>query len=113
MNLEKIRKELREFAKERDWEKFHTPKNLASALSVVAAELLEIFQWSKEGFKELKGKQRESIEDEIADILNYLIRLSDVCDINLEEVSLNKIKKNHQSYPVNLAKGNSKKYTDL
>ena len=94
MNYEKIKKEIKDFVDERDWEQFHTPKNLSMALSVEASELLEIFQWQKaEEYKNATEEQKEMIKDEIADIFYYLVRISDKLDINIEEALLKKMKK--------------------
>ena len=115
MDLEKIKKTLRKFTEERDWEQFHNPKNLATALSVEASELLEIFQWSNDGgLNEINDlKKREEIEKEIADIFNYLIKLVDILDMDLEKVALDKIKENAEKYPIETSKGKSVKYTDF
>ena len=77
VNLKKIKDKLIKFSKERDWEKFHTPKNLAMALSVEVSELLEIFQWSLDGGQDVIENSKEEIESEIADIFNYLVKLVD------------------------------------
>ena len=113
MDLEKIKLKLKEFAEERDWEQFHDPKNLSMALSVEVAELVEIFQWSKSGgLDEINNPDtRKEIEREIADIFNYLVRLSDILNIDLEKASLNKIQENAEKYPVNISKGSSVKYS--
>ena len=115
MDIENLKSKLREFSKERDWEKFHNPKNLATALSVEASELLEIFQWSNDGgLNEINDpKKREKIEKEIADIFNYLIKLVDILDMDLEKVALDKIKENAEKYPIETSKGKSVKYTDF
>jgi len=106
MNYEKIKKEIKDFVDERDWEQFHTPKNLSMALSVEASELLEIFQWQKtEEYKNATEEQKEMIKDEIADIFYYLVRISDKLDINIEEALLKKMKKNREKYPKELVKG--------
>ena len=112
MDIDRIRKRLQEFAKERDWEQFHNPKNLATALSVEVSELLEIFQWSNDGgLTEIKDETtREEIKKEIADVFNYVVRLADILDIDLEEVALSKIEDNEKKYPSNIFKGSSKKY---
>ena len=98
-----LKQRLKLFAQERDWEQFHSPKNIASALSVEASELLEIFQWVSEE-KSRKWKDDCShisdIEDEIADVLLYLVRLCDQLDINLVESIERKIVKNAQKYPL-------------
>ena len=78
MNYKKVKSEIRKFVDERDWEQFHTPKNLSMALSVEASELLVIFQWQKaDEYKNANKKQKEMIKDEIADIFYYLVRISD------------------------------------
>ena len=112
MDIEKLQLKLREFAKERDWEQFHSPKNLAMALSVEAAELLEIFQWSNSGgLDEIKdAKKKREIEEEVADIFNYLLKICDKLDIDLEKAALDKIEINESKYPVEKVKGSSKKY---
>mgnify|MGYP003956467607 CR=1 FL=1 len=115
INILEIKQKLIEFAKERDWEKFHTPKNLAMALNVEAGELLEIFQWMTSEESKLLNKSdydMEKIEDEIADIFLYLVRICTVLDIDLLKSSLSKIKKNSEKYPPSLVRGSSKKYTD-
>lgn len=110
----KIKLLLREFAKERDWDQFHSLKNLVCALSVEASELLEIFQWIDLTDEKINDDAfKEKISDEVADIMLYLIRFADKADINLEEVCLKKIQKNSNKYPVELSKGISKKYDEL
>ena len=114
MDLERIQKELRTFASERDWEQFHTPKNLATALSVEASELLEIFQWSRsDGWDELgaPGGADPEVIQEVADILNYLIRFADIAGIDLESAALEKIRLNAEKYPVDVSRGNAVKYS--
>ena len=115
MDLEKVQLRLREFSKERDWKQYHNPKNLVMALSVEVAELVEIFQWSNDGgLSEIQDpKIRKKIENEIADVFNYLVQLVDILDIDLEESSLNKIKENAKKYPIEKSKGRSVKYTDF
>jgi dCTP diphosphatase len=112
--LEKLRDELRKFAAERDWEKFHSPKNLAMALSVEAAELLENFQWlSEEQSRRLPPEVLAAVSEEIADVLLYLIRLSDNLDIDPIAAANMKLARNADKYPVDKARGTSKKYTEL
>ena len=115
INLQKIKEKLKSFSIERDWEKFHNPKNLVMALSVEVSELMEIFQWSNDGgLSEIDDPvKREKIENEIADIFNYLVKLVDILEIDLEKSSLKKIDKNEIKYPINKSKGKSVKYTDL
>ena len=88
VNLKTIKDKLIKFSKERDWEKFHTPKNLAMALTVEVSELLEIFQWSLDGGQDVIENSKEEIESEIADIFNYLVKLVDLLDIDLEKIAL-------------------------
>jgi NTP pyrophosphatase (non-canonical NTP hydrolase) len=112
-NLDDLKIALRKFSQERDWEKFHTPKNLASALSVEAAELLEIFQWMDDTqSKSLDERQLREVADEIADVLIYLVRISDVLGIDIEKSVGNKLVKNHEKYPIEKCKGSSNKQTN-
>ena len=103
LNITELKKRLQLFAKERDWEQFHAPKNLAVSLAIESAELLEKFQWSDE-------YDRDELGEELADVLLYAIRLADRCGINLEQALENKIKINVHKYPIDLAHGKSKKY---
>ncbi|MFV8817132.1 nucleotide pyrophosphohydrolase [Haliea sp. E17] len=112
--VEDIAKELRRFASERDWEQFHSPKNIVMALGVEAAELMEIFQWlSEEQSFSLSDEQRRQVEEEAGDVLNYLIRLCDLLNIDLLQAARDKIKVNAEKYPVDQAKGKALKYTQL
>jgi NTP pyrophosphatase (non-canonical NTP hydrolase) len=113
MDIAAIQRALREFAEERDWEQFHSPKNLAIALSVEAAELLERFQWLKdEESRRLSEKPEDyrAVREEIADVLIYLLRLADQLNIDLDAAVDEKMRKNAEKYPVELAKGNAVKY---
>ena len=111
MDISKIQNQLEKFAIERDWRQFHTPKNLAMALSVEASELVEIFQWLKpEESNSPDQKQIESINDEVADIAMYLLRFCSVLEIDLESAIKSKLERNTEKYPINLSKGNSQKY---
>ena len=106
----------RAFVGQRDWNKFHTPKNLSMALAGEAAELMEIFQWlsqaeSKSVMK--NSKKARAASHEMADILNYLLRLADVLGVNLEQAFWDKMRHNKAKYPVKLARGNAKKYHEL
>lgn len=108
-----IRQRLREFVAERDWAQFHTPKNLASALTVEAAELLEIFQWLPTGkADELNEEARVAIRHEMADVLNYLVMLADALDVDLFAASMEKIVLNGLKYPALQVKGDARKYTE-
>jgi dCTP diphosphatase len=112
MDLKLIQSRLKKFAEDRDWEQFHSPKNITMALSVEVAELVEIFQWSNSGgLDEINDPDiKVQIEKEIADIFNYLLKLTDMLDIDLEKAALNKIEENDTKYPVKKFKGISKKY---
>ncbi len=114
--IEKLKVVVREFTKERDWEKFHSPKNLIMSLFKEIGELSEIFQWKKEelSFKNnLTTEEIENIKDELSDILIYLIRISDVLDIDIISSSFKKIEKNRDKYPIEKSKGKSTKYDKL
>ena len=115
MDLQLIQSRLRKFSEERDWEQFHNPKNITMALSVEVAELVEIFQWSNSGgLDEINDPDiKVQIEKEIADIFNYLLKLTDMLNIDLEKAALNKIEENDAKYPVEKFKGISKKYSDI
>ncbi len=112
--LQILRDKLRRFAKERDWDQFHSPKNLAMALSVEAAELMEHFQWLSEADSQsMPNEKRTKIREEVADVFLYLIRLADKLDIDLAAAAEGKIEINASKYPIQKARGNNKKYTDL
>ena len=111
--LTSLQHQLREFARARDWEQFHTPKNLAMALSVEAAELQEIFQWlTPEQSAQLDDKQRAEAEAELADVLLYLCRLADVLNIDLAKAAAAKLQRNAEKYPADLVRGKSAKYSE-
>lgn len=113
MDIQSVQQKLREFARERDWEQFHSPKNLAAALVVEAAELLELFQWLREDESRRLGLdpgERLRVEEEVADVMIYLLRLADQLDIDVEQAVVDKIRKNGEKYPVDLARGNAVKY---
>ncbi len=115
-NYGEISRYLKEFAQERDWKKYHTPKNLACALSVEASELLEIFQWvsSKDGeyLSNSCPAQKKKIEDEVSDIATYLIRICDILEIDLEAAMRRKFKENEEKYPADQVKGSARKYNE-
>ena len=116
INLNEIRDTLQKFADEREWGKYHSPKNLSMALAKESAELLELFQWKtdEESYHiEDISRHREKIEDEVADIALYLILLSSKLDIDIGSAIENKMIKNARKYPVEKARGNAKKYTDF
>jgi len=116
MSIESLTAQLRDFAQDREWEQFHTPRNLAMALSGEAGELLSLFQWLRD--EQVSGwlddpSNRTAVEHEMADVFGYLLRLADVLDVNLEIALRAKIDINAQKYPVELARGNALKYTAL
>lgn len=105
---------MREFADSRDWNQFHSPKNLAMALSVEAAEIVEHFQWlNEEQSTTLSPDKRDQVSHELADTLLYLVRLADKLDIDLFTAAHNKMKLNNEKYPVEKSRGNAKKYTEF
>jgi len=110
--FESIKLKLREFAEQRDWDQFHSPKNLSMALNVEAAELLEHFQWLTESqSSSLDADTLNEVADEIADIQVYLIRLADKLGVDIVAATEAKIEKNAAKYPANKVRGQSKKYT--
>ena len=112
--LSQLRDALRQFAAERDWDQFHSPKNLAAALAVEAAELLERFQWlTEDQSRNLAPADLARVREEMADVLNYLVRLADKLGVDLLEAARDKISKNAQKYPVEKARGSMKKYSEL
>jgi NTP pyrophosphatase (non-canonical NTP hydrolase) len=112
--LVSLRDELRRFAAERDWDQFHSPKNLAMALAVEAAELLEHFQWLKEDeSRSLPPPELAKVREELADVLIYLVRLADKLGVELLPAAIDKIAINARKYPVEASRGSHKKYTDL
>ncbi len=116
LDLKKIYSEIEKFTTDRDWDQFHSIKNLSMALSVESAELLEIFQWlTEEQSNKVKDdpKTKSKIEDELADIFVYLLRIVHKSNIDLESAVLNKLKKNAEKYPIEMSRGNSKKYNEF
>jgi len=109
-NLEALRQRLAEFAAMRDWDQFHSPKNLAMALIAEAAELVEHFQWlSEEQSRQLSPEKKQAVSHEIADILIYLIRIADKLDIDLITAAEAKIQINETRYPVDMVKGDARR----
>jgi dCTP diphosphatase len=112
---QKLAMTLRAFAAERDWDQFHTPKNLATSISVEAAELLELFQWSRgqNDWNEIADSAiRSKIENELADILLYVIRFADKAEMDLEAIAEKKIALNAEKYPVERFRGSDRKYDE-
>jgi NTP pyrophosphatase (non-canonical NTP hydrolase) len=103
-----LQKALIDFRDERDWEQFHNPKDLALALSIEAAELNELFLW-----KRPEDANQDKIKEELADVLAYALLLANTYDLDISQIVLDKIKKNAEKYPVDLAKGTAKKYDEL
>lgn len=113
-SFEDTRRRLREFSAARDWDQFHSPKNLAMALIVEAAELVEHFQWLTEAQSaSLSADKRAAVAEEAADILIFLIRLADKLDVDLDAAVEAKLALNEHRYPPEKARGNARKYTEF
>ena len=111
--LQHLAEQLREFDAERDWEQFHSPKNLAMALSVEVAEIVEHFQWqTQQQSRELDSVKRLEVEQELADALIYLVRLADQLGIDLLEAAGRKLTLNEAKYPADRVRGSSRKYSE-
>lgn len=116
MDLKKLNNEIEKFVTDRDWDQFHSVKNLSMALNVESSELMEIFQWlTEEQSNQVKNNPKllTKVEDEVADIFVYLLRIVSKTNIDLEQAVLRKIQKNAEKYPVEKAKGNARKYDEL
>jgi len=112
-DLDEIKEKLRQFAMARDWDQFHSPKNLSMALAGEVGELIELFQWlTEEQSNNLSREQRGAVEEEVADVFLYLLRLADKLGVDLLKAANNKIIINEQKYPVDKVKGSPKKYTE-
>uniref|UniRef100_A0A0E0CKI0 Uncharacterized protein n=1 Tax=Oryza meridionalis TaxID=40149 RepID=A0A0E0CKI0_9ORYZ len=114
VGLEELRRRMADFARERDWEQFHSPRNLLLALVGEVGELSEIFQWKGEVPKGLPGwdeAEKVHLGEELADVLLYLVRLSDMCGVDLGSAALRKLEINARKYPAGQCKGSSKKHT--
>lgn len=107
-DLKAIRDALLEFRRERDWEQFHNPKDLALAISIESAELLELFLW-----KNADEADREKIKEELADIFSFALLLAHTYDLDVRQIVMDKIAQNAEKYPVDKAKGSAKKYNEL
>jgi len=111
--MKELMKELREFASERDWEQFHSPKNLAMALSVEVAEIVEIFQWlTQEESRNLNADRSQKVKEEIADVMIFLTNLADKLGIDPLEAAKEKVQINREKYPASIVKGKADKYTE-
>ena len=100
-----------QFRDDRNWRQFHNPKDLAISISLEAAELLEVFQWSAEDVK--CTEKMDKIREELADVINYCVLMADACSLDIDEIVQAKIKRNNEKYPVELAKGSKEKYDQL
>ena len=96
-----------QFSKDRDWEQFHTPENLAKSIAIESGELLECFQWDAEHF------DKKDVCEELADVANYCVLMADSLGVDLDEIILEKLEQNAKKYPIEKAKGSAKKYTEL
>ena len=111
--MDALLKKIHDFRNERDWDQYHSPKNLAMALMVEAAELVEHFQWLTQAQScKPSDKQLASIKDEIGDVMIYLVNLSEKLGIDPLEAAHEKIEKNEDKYPVDMVKGKADKYSD-
>ncbi|KAK6266126.1 hypothetical protein QUC31_016963 [Theobroma cacao] len=116
VTLEELKERMAEFARERDWDQFHSPRNLLLALVGEVGELSEIFQWKGEvprGLPDWKDEEKQHLGEELSDVLLYLVRLSDICGVDLGKAALRKLEINAIKYPVKLCKGSSKKHTHI
>lgn len=114
--IAELKKRILAFARERDWEQFHSPKNLSMALAAEAAELMEHFLWATpEGSKDIAASpaKRQKIEEELADVIIYALEFANVTGVDVAAIIEAKMAANAQKYPVEKAKGRSDKYTDL
>ena len=113
-DLAELRERVRHFVSQRDWDQFHSPKNLAMALAVEASELLEVFQWlTEEESRNLGAEGKAAAADEVADVLIYLLQISRQLGIDPVAAASAKLEKNARKYPVAKSRGNNKKYTEL
>jgi NTP pyrophosphatase (non-canonical NTP hydrolase) len=104
--MDEVKRAVIKFTKDRDWDQFHSPANLAKSIAIESGELLECFQWND-------NYDKEKVCNELADVVNYAILLADKLNVNLEDIILSKLEENSKKYPVEKSKGSSKKYTEL
>ena len=104
--MEDVSRAVIEFTRERDWDQFHSPENLAKSIAIESGELLECFQWNSD-------YNKKEVCKELADVINYSILLADKLGVKLEDIVMEKLEENRKKYPVEKAKGSSKKYTEL
>ena len=98
---------IRKFRKDREWDQFHSPSNLAKAISIEAAELLEEFLWDNENYN------KQNVEEELADVMVYCLHMADALNVDINDIINKKMDKNEKKYPVEKSRGNSKKYNEL
>jgi len=103
-----LQEQIANFSREREWDQFHDGKNLAVALSIESSELLEAFLWKK-----AEDVDVEKVKEELADVLNYALQIASKYNLDVKQIILDKLKKNAEKYPVEKARGNAKKYTEL
>lgn len=116
VTLEELKKRLAEFAKERDWDQYHSPRNLLLAMVGEVGELSEIFQWKGEvprGLPNWKDEEKEHLGEELSDVLLYLVRLSDICGVDLGKAAMRKLELNAIKYPIKPCEGSSEKHTQI
>ena len=104
-------KQVLKFRDDRNWKQFHNPKDLAISISLEAAELLEVFQWSADDV--ICESKKDKFKEELADVVNYCILMADACNLDLDEIVQAKIKRNNEKYPVEKAYGSKEKYTEM
>ena len=114
LSIDELMQALRKFAEDREWEQFHSPKNLACSVSVEAAELLELFQWlTDEQSRRLPAQKLHAVGEELADVFLYLLQLADKLNMDIMDLAERKLAANVLKYPADQARGNAKKYTEL
>ena len=106
LSMEDVKKAVKDFTKDRDWDQFHSPENLAKSIAIEAGELLECFQWNA-------NFDKKEVCKELADVVNYCILLADKLDVRLEDIVIEKLKENSKKYQIEKSKGRSTKYTKL
>lgn len=106
MQFSEVKKEVKKFVEDRNWDQFHTPDNLAKSISIEAGELLECFQWSSD-------YDPQAVKEELADVMIYCVQLADKLGISIEDAMVEKLRLNAEKYPVDKSYGNSRKYTEL
>lgn len=110
-DINDIQEKITRFRDDRNWKQFHNPKDLAISISLEAAELLEVFQWSGTDIE--AGNKKDKIAEELADVMIYCGLMADAVGLDVEEIILKKLNRNDEKYPINKAYGSSKKYNQL